>query len=111
MALNSEKVSLHEWIFNSTVDPATRRRWLPFSSTLVLPGFNVFEGVGIDDPKKVEWRDFVFRARGRDLKGAIFDFASLPKVDFQHAKLQGASSQRRGASGRETSKTRRFRAR
>ena len=31
------------------------------------------------------------RARGRDLKGAIFDFASLPKVDFQDAKLQGAS--------------------
>jgi uncharacterized protein YjbI with pentapeptide repeats len=82
---------LHEWVFNSTVDPATRRRWLPFSSTLVLTGLNIYEGLGIDDPKKAEWRDFVFRARGRDLKGAIFDFASLPKVDFEHAQLQGAT--------------------
>ena len=42
-------------------------------------------------PKKVDWRDFIFRARGRDLKGAIFDFASVPRVDFTGANLQSAS--------------------
>ena len=88
--VNSKKLSLHDWVFNSNVDPTTRRRLLPFSSTLVLTGFNVYEGLGIDDPAKVKWRDFVFLA-GRDLKGAIFDFASLPRVDFTGAILEGAS--------------------
>jgi uncharacterized protein YjbI with pentapeptide repeats len=83
--------SLHDGVFSSEVDPTTRRRWLPFSSTLVLTGINIYEGLGIDDPEKAKWRDYVFRARGRDLKGAIFDLASLPKVDFEGAELQGAS--------------------
>ena len=89
--VNSKKLSLHDWIFNSTVDPTTRRRLLPFSDTLVLTGFNVFEGLGIDDPEKSKWRNFVYLARGRNLKGAIFDFANLPRVDFTGADLQGAS--------------------
>ncbi len=42
-------------------------------------------------PTRLKWHDFVFRARGRDLRGAIFDLASLPKVDFEGAQLQGAS--------------------
>ncbi len=49
----------------------------------------------------MEWRDFVYRARGRDLRGAIFDLASLPKVGFDGADLHGASlsdAQLRGAS-------------
>jgi len=84
------KTSLHDRIFASEVDAITRRRWLPLSSTLVLPGLNVYEGLKIDDPDKVKGRDFNFRARGRDLRGAIFDLASLPKVDFQGAELQRA---------------------
>jgi uncharacterized protein YjbI with pentapeptide repeats len=99
-ALN-EGPSVHDVIFNSPVDQTTRRRWLPFSSTLVLTGFNVVEGLGVDDPKKLDWRDFIFRARGRDLKGARFDFATLPKVDFEYAELEDASldsAQLRGAS-------------
>ena len=84
-------VSFHDWVFNSKVDPVARRRWLPFSSTLVLTGFNVLEGLGIDDPAKAKWRDFIFRARGRDLKGESFVLASLPRVDFTGAELQGAS--------------------
>jgi uncharacterized protein YjbI with pentapeptide repeats len=83
-------MSILNWVFNSEVDPTTRRRWLPISSTLVLPGLNVYEGLKIDDPEKAKWRDFVFRARGRDLNGAIFDLAILPKVDFEGAHLQGA---------------------
>jgi uncharacterized protein YjbI with pentapeptide repeats len=81
----------HDWLFNGPVDQPTRRRTSLFSSTLVLPGLNVYEGLGIDDPDKAKWHDFVFRARGRDLKGAIFDLTTLPKVDFEGADLQGAS--------------------
>ena len=69
----------------------TRRRKIPLSNTLVLTGFNIYEGLGIDDPDKLKGRDFVFRARGRDLNGVVFDFAVLPKVDFEGAELRGAS--------------------
>jgi Pentapeptide repeats (8 copies) len=83
-------VSIHDWVFESKIDSINRRRRWPVSSTLVLTGFNIYEGLNIDDPDKVKGRDFVFRARGRDLKGAIFDFATLPKVDFTGAELEGA---------------------
>jgi uncharacterized protein YjbI with pentapeptide repeats len=83
--------AVHYQLFASEVDKTSGHRWLPLSSTLVLSGFVLYEGLGIDDPKKTEWREYVFRARGRDLKGAIFDLASLPKVDFTGAQLQGAS--------------------
>jgi uncharacterized protein YjbI with pentapeptide repeats len=78
-------------IFQSPVDKTTRRRLLPVSNTLVLTGFNIYEGLKIDDLDKLRGRDFVFLARGRDLNGAILDLASLPKVDFEGAQLQDAS--------------------
>ncbi len=84
------RLSLHDWLFSEEPNPATRRRF-PFSNTLVLTGLNIFESLGVDDPAKANWRDFVFRARGRDLKGAIFDFADLSRVDFAGAQLQGAT--------------------
>ncbi len=83
-------VTPHDWLFSGPVDETTRRRTSLFSSTLVLPGLNIYEGLGIVDPEKAKWHDFVFRARGRDLRGAILDFAVLPKVDFQGAELQRA---------------------
>jgi Pentapeptide repeats (8 copies) len=88
---NSERVSLHDWIFNSSIDDSTHSRWLPFSSTLILSRLNIYEGRKIDDPDKANWRDYLFRANDRDLKGAIFDLASLPKVDFTGSSLEGAS--------------------
>jgi uncharacterized protein YjbI with pentapeptide repeats len=78
-------------IFKSPVDATTRHRRLPFSNTLVLTGFNILEGLGVEDPDKSKWRDFVFLARGRDLRGAVLDFATLPRVDLTGANLQGAS--------------------
>ena len=90
--VNAERLSLHDWLFSENPDPVSRRRF-PFSNTLVLSGLNIYEGLGIDDPEKAKWHDFVFRARGRDLRGAIFDFASLPKVDFEGSDLQDASLQ------------------
>ena len=95
------KVSLHDWIFNGTVNDTTSRRKSPFSSTLVLTGLNIDEGLGIVDPEKAKWRDYIFRARGRDLRGAILDFATLPKVDFEGAELQGASFRLTGLGGAE----------
>jgi uncharacterized protein YjbI with pentapeptide repeats len=85
------KVSLHDLVFNLPVDDTTRRRKSPFSGTLVLPGLNIYEALSIDDPKKADWRDYLFRARGRDLKWAMFDLATLRKVDFTGAQLEGAS--------------------
>jgi uncharacterized protein YjbI with pentapeptide repeats len=83
-------ISVHDLVFNSAVSDATGRRALPLSNTIVLADFNIYEELKIDDPDKVKGRDFVFRARGRDLRGAIFNFASLPKVDFEEADLRGA---------------------
>jgi uncharacterized protein YjbI with pentapeptide repeats len=82
-------VTVHKALFSADPNEFTHRR-LPFSNTLVLPSLNVYEGLSIDDPKKAEWRDFVFHPRGRDLREAIFNSASLPRVDFTGADLQGA---------------------
>jgi uncharacterized protein YjbI with pentapeptide repeats len=93
-------VSFHNWLFNGPIDASTRNRTSLFSSTLVLTGFNVYKALGID-PEKANSRDFVLHRRGRDLTGAIFDFAILPKVDFTGADLEGASfygAQLQGAS-------------
>jgi uncharacterized protein YjbI with pentapeptide repeats len=86
-----KKASLHDLLFALAVDDTTQHRTSPFSNTLVLPGMNIYEDLGISDPDKVRWRDYIFRARGRDLKGAILDQAILSRVDFQGAQLQGAS--------------------
>ena len=93
-------VSAHNALFSAEPDSSTHRRF-PFSNTLVLPGENVYEGLSISEPEKAKWRDFVFRARGRDLRGAIFALASLPKVDFYGANLREAQflgAQLQGAS-------------
>ena len=65
-------------------------RTFSFSNSLVLTNLNLYEGLNIDDPEKAKWRDFVFRARYRDLRGADFSYAILPKVDFEGAHLEGA---------------------
>ena len=82
-------VTVHNALFSTEPNEFTHRT-LQFSNTLFLPDLNVYEGLGIDDPDKAKWRDFVFRPRGRDLRGAIFTFASLPRVDFTDADLRGA---------------------
>ena len=89
-ALDGSKVPLHDWIFNSEVNRAASRRWLLVSSTLVLTDLNVYESLGIDDPEKLKSREYVFRAHHRDLKGAVFSFAILQKVDFRWADLWDA---------------------
>jgi uncharacterized protein YjbI with pentapeptide repeats len=84
-------LSLHDWVYRSLVDDSTPHLRSFFSNTLVLSGSNIYELLGIDDPEKVKWRDYTFSARSRDLKGAVFDYAKLPKVDFTGADLRDAS--------------------
>jgi uncharacterized protein YjbI with pentapeptide repeats len=83
--------SLRERIFAGPVDQTTRRRTSLFSNTLVIPHFDIYEGLKIDDPKKVGWRQYLINLRGRDLEGAVLDVAVLPRADLTGAQLHGAS--------------------
>jgi uncharacterized protein YjbI with pentapeptide repeats len=92
---------LRNHLFAGEVDPTTRRRLSLFSNTLVLPGFDIYEALRIDDPKKVEWKQHSIDLRGRDLRGAVVGYAVLTKADLTGAHLQGASfleAQLQGAS-------------
>ena len=86
--------SLHDVVFNGPIDAVTRRRAGFFTSTLILPVFNIYEQLGIDDPAKVASRLWLFSVRGRDLRGAVFDLSNLSKVDFAGANLEEASFDR-----------------
>ena len=84
-------VSTHDFLFAGVVNPTTRRRDSLFSNTLVLPGFNIYEALKIDDPKKLAWKEHLFDLRGRHLEQAVLDVADLTKADLYGAQLQGAS--------------------
>ncbi|MGC2223834.1 MAG: pentapeptide repeat-containing protein, partial [Methylocella sp.] len=84
-------MSTHKFLFAGEVDETTRRRMSLFSNTLVLPGFNLYEALKIDDPKKLAWKEHLFDLRGRHLEGAVFEGAILTKADLTAAHLQGAS--------------------
>jgi uncharacterized protein YjbI with pentapeptide repeats len=86
-----ELVSTHDFLFAGEVDPTTRRRKSLFSNTLVLPGFNLYEALKIDDPKKLAWKEHLFDLRARHLEQAVFSGADLTKADLNGAQLQGAS--------------------
>jgi Pentapeptide repeats (8 copies) len=58
---------------------------------LVLPGFNLYEALKIDDPKKLAWKEHYFDLRGRHLEQAVLNGADLTKADLYGAQLQGAS--------------------
>jgi hypothetical protein len=47
--------STHDLLFAGDVNPATRRRDSLFSNSLVLPGFNLYEALKVDDPNKLAW--------------------------------------------------------
>ncbi|MGH6834804.1 MAG: pentapeptide repeat-containing protein [Methylocella sp.] len=94
-------VSIHELLFAGPVNPSTRRRDSLFSNTLVLPGFNLYEALKIDDPKKLAWKEHLFDLRARHLEQAVLTFADLTKADLFGAQLQGAtlnSAELQGAS-------------
>jgi hypothetical protein len=97
----TKKVSTHDLLFVGDVNDTTRRRKSWFSSTLVLPGFNLLESLKIDEPGKLDWREHVFDLRGRHLEQAVLSRASLLKADLTGTYLEGASlecAQLKGAS-------------
>lgn len=84
-------VSTHQRLFAGDVDTVTRRRKSLFSNTLVLPGFDIYEALKVDDKTKLDWKDHLIDLRGRALDRAVFSGAKLPKADLTGAQLQGAS--------------------
>ena len=83
--------STHDLWFAGDVDPTTRRRKSLFSNTLVLPGFNLYEALKVDDPKKLAWKKHLFDLRGRHLEEAMLAGADLTKADLTGAHLKSAS--------------------
>jgi uncharacterized protein YjbI with pentapeptide repeats len=99
--VQTKLVSTHDLLFAGEVYETTRRRKSLFSNTLVLPGFNLFEALKIDDPKKLAWRKHLFDLRGRHLEKAVLDGADFTKADLHGAQLEGATldlAQLQGAS-------------
>jgi uncharacterized protein YjbI with pentapeptide repeats len=92
-------VSTHELLFAGEVDYTTRRRKSLFSNTLVLPGFNLYEALKIDDPKKLAWKEHLFDLRARHLEKAVLTVADLTNADLTGAQLQGASLSRAHLQG------------
>jgi uncharacterized protein YjbI with pentapeptide repeats len=82
---------LYERLFNGPIDPNSHRRASTWSNTLILPRFNIYDVLKVDDPKKVAWRKYLLSVRGRDLTGAVFDEAFMERTDARNASLQGAS--------------------
>ena len=58
-------------------------------NVLILPEFDLYEALKIDDPKKVEWKQYLVYLQNRDLRGAYLVRAILPKADLRGTQLQG----------------------
>lgn len=94
-------ISVRDLLFTGEINLTTRRRSSPFSNTLVLPGFNLYEGLKIDEPKKLAWKEYLHDLRGRHLEQAVLSQADLTGADLRGAHLMGADlqfTQLRGAS-------------
>jgi hypothetical protein len=96
-----EKYVTVPWLFSGDVDPVLRRPKSYFANTLILPEFNLYAALKIDDPKKVEWKEHLIDLYDRDLTQAVLSRAILTKADLRYAQLQGAllfGAQLQGAS-------------
>lgn len=83
-------ISMRELLFAGSIDETTRRRRSWFSNTLVLPAFNLYQALNVDDPKKLDWKDHLIDLRGRHLEKAILSDATLSRADLTGADLEGA---------------------
>ena len=88
---NNERVSLHELLFSGRTNPRTFQPESPLWNILVLPDFDIYEALNIDDPKKTILKKYLVDLRFRHLEKAVFWRANLAKADFSGASLQGAS--------------------
>jgi uncharacterized protein YjbI with pentapeptide repeats len=82
--------SFHDLLFNGAYDAARQRRKSLFSNTLVLPGFDVFEGAETT-VSKLGFFEYSFTRKNGHFEGAIFESADLRKINLENAYLQGAS--------------------
>src|SRR3984893_16832380 len=80
------KTKLRDVLFAGEVDDTTRRRKSLFSNTLVLPGFNIYEALKIDDPKKLAWKEHLFDLRVRHLEQAVLKGATSGRVARPQAR-------------------------
>lgn len=87
----TETVSLHELLFSGRTNPRTFRPESPLWNIIVLPDFDIYEALNIDDPKKTASKKYLVDLRFRHLERAVFWRANLAKVDFAGALLQDAS--------------------
>src|SRR5262249_34173920 len=92
-------VTIHEWLFSGGVNQVSRQRESLFSDTLVLPYFNIYEALKIEDRSKADSRDTLINLRGRDLNGAVFVHANLSKADLHSALLDDADLSNAQLSG------------
>jgi uncharacterized protein YjbI with pentapeptide repeats len=84
---------LRAMLFEGDVNPfpVPGRRTSPFSNTIVLPFFNIYDALKIDDPKKAEWKEYLIDLRKRDLNGAVLYSVVLPKSRLDGAQLEEAA--------------------
>jgi uncharacterized protein YjbI with pentapeptide repeats len=66
---------------------------------VVLPGFNLYEALKIDDPKKLAWKEHLFDLRARYLEQAVMYGADLTKADMTGALPSGSVTRWGVASG------------
>ena len=85
----AKRISMRDFLSARPVSWTTRRV-SPFSNTLVLPGFSLYEGMKVDDPKKLDWKEYRVDLRGRDLEEAMLTRADLKRADLTGARLRGA---------------------
>jgi uncharacterized protein YjbI with pentapeptide repeats len=71
------------------------------SNTLRLQGVDIYESLKVDDPKKLDWKDYTYDLHSRRLEGEVFDDAKLGKINLNESHLEGVSlngAKLRGAS-------------
>jgi uncharacterized protein YjbI with pentapeptide repeats len=86
-----DRTSFHDLLFSGKVDRTSQRRASPFSNTIVLPYFDEFDALKIDDPKKLNALKRTLVLRGRHLESAVVSGADLRKADLEGAQLQDAA--------------------
>jgi len=83
------RMPLRDWLFSGPYDEQKQSRTSYFSNTLVLPGFNSLQALGIDESKLAAATRTIAR-KGGHFEGAIFRGADLRKINLENAQLQGA---------------------
>jgi hypothetical protein len=78
-------ISVRALLFAGPVSMGKQRRASWFSNTIVLPGFSLYEALKIDEPKKLDWKEYIVDLHGRDLREAV-----LVRADLSRADLTGA---------------------